>query len=260
MGNEKQYTVYKHTSPSGKVYIGITSLKPADRWRCGYKHSPHFQAAINKYGWENIQHEILATGLTKEAACAMEIELIAQHNATDRRYGYNADLGGFVRGKASEETRRKLSEANRGEKHHYFGKHLSAEHRKKLSESLKGKKMPPRSDQHRRKLSKALTGKHLSAETKQKLSVAHKGRQLSEEHRQKISMGLLGHRVSVDGMRRTTEAKYKPVRCLETGRVFPSIKVAAATTGANPSNISAVCRGQRKHTLGLHFEFVEGVV
>lgn len=29
------YTVYKHTSPSGKVYIGITKKKPEYRWNHG---------------------------------------------------------------------------------------------------------------------------------------------------------------------------------------------------------------------------------
>ena len=39
----------------------------------------------------------------------------------------------------SEETKRKISEATSGEKHHMFGKHLSEEHKKNLSESGKGK-------------------------------------------------------------------------------------------------------------------------
>ena len=29
------YTVYKHISPSGKVYIGITKRKPEYRWNKG---------------------------------------------------------------------------------------------------------------------------------------------------------------------------------------------------------------------------------
>lgn len=29
------YCVYKHTSPSGKVYAGITKLKPKYRWNNG---------------------------------------------------------------------------------------------------------------------------------------------------------------------------------------------------------------------------------
>lgn len=26
------YSVYKHTAPNGKIYIGITSMKPENRW------------------------------------------------------------------------------------------------------------------------------------------------------------------------------------------------------------------------------------
>ena len=54
------YVVYKHTTPSGKVYIGITGLKPERRWRNGngYKDNEHFYRAILKYGWDNIKHEI----------------------------------------------------------------------------------------------------------------------------------------------------------------------------------------------------------
>lgn len=42
------YTVYKHTSPNGKVYIGITKLSVERRWQEGknYKTSSHFNNAI----------------------------------------------------------------------------------------------------------------------------------------------------------------------------------------------------------------------
>lgn len=61
------YTVYKHTSPNGKVYIGITKLSVERRWQEGknYKTSNHFNNAIKKYGWDNIKHEILFTGLSR---------------------------------------------------------------------------------------------------------------------------------------------------------------------------------------------------
>lgn len=45
--------------------------------------------AINKYGWENVQHEIVAFGLSKEQAERMEIDLIASEKANDPKYGYN---------------------------------------------------------------------------------------------------------------------------------------------------------------------------
>ena len=78
----KLYTVYKHTSPSGKVYIGITCRKPEYRWNHGrgYKEidQPLFYRAIKKYGWDNITHEILYSGLQEKDAKNLEISLIKQ--------------------------------------------------------------------------------------------------------------------------------------------------------------------------------------
>ena len=55
--------IYKHTCPNGKSYIGQTyQADPKHRWGkdgSGYGNSI-FGNAIKKYGWENIQHEILA--------------------------------------------------------------------------------------------------------------------------------------------------------------------------------------------------------
>ena len=68
--SDRNYTVYKHTSPSGKVYIGITGIEPEKRWRkgWGYNHNTYFINAVKKYGWDNIKHEIIDTNLTKEEA------------------------------------------------------------------------------------------------------------------------------------------------------------------------------------------------
>lgn len=93
------YTVYKHTCPNGKVYIGITKQKPERRWGahgCGYKENEYFYRAIQKYGWENIKHEIIAEGLTEEEADIMEIDLISKYRANDRSCGYNRHSGGKV--------------------------------------------------------------------------------------------------------------------------------------------------------------------
>lgn len=90
------YTVYKHTTPSGKVYIGTTSKKPEYRWKNGkgYMSNRRFCDAIRKYGWENIEHEVISTGLDKGQAYAMEVELIAKYDATNPAKGYNISIGG----------------------------------------------------------------------------------------------------------------------------------------------------------------------
>ncbi len=139
----KDYEVYIHIFPNGKVYIGITSYGAKERWHSGYgyKKQQMMWRAIQKYGWDNIEHKILFTNLSKEEAEQKEIELIELHKSNQRKYGYNIRRGGeMVSGyKLSEETRKKMSEARKGEKNHLYGKHLTDETRKKLSIAHKGK-------------------------------------------------------------------------------------------------------------------------
>ena len=74
------WSVYKHTFPDDRVYIGITSLSPDDRWKegFGYESQSKFFREIVKVGWDNIKHEIVASGLSEQSARKMERELIAQ--------------------------------------------------------------------------------------------------------------------------------------------------------------------------------------
>lgn len=107
------YIVYKHTTPSGKIYIGITSKKAKYRWGKNgnkYKKNKHFYSAILKYGWENIEHEILFENLTKEEACQKEIELIAYYRSNEREFGYNKSIGGEINMgyHLSDETKKQL--------------------------------------------------------------------------------------------------------------------------------------------------------
>lgn len=131
------YTVYKHTAPNGKVYIGITSRKPEHRWNGGrgYYMNKHFSAAIEKYGWDNMTHEILASGLEKESACEMEKALIRAFNSNDPEFGYNNSSGGEFPNsghKQTEEERARHSAAVKGRK-------MPAEFCEKVSRGKKGK-------------------------------------------------------------------------------------------------------------------------
>lgn len=93
---DNNYIVYKHTAPNGKVYIGITKHHPHERWAngFGYQTQVYFFRAIVKYGWDNIKHEILYSGLSEEEAKTTEIKLISEYKATDVNFGYNIDPGG----------------------------------------------------------------------------------------------------------------------------------------------------------------------
>lgn len=73
--------VYKHTFPNGAIYIGKTDMEPEDRWLdgFGYRNSPMVFKAIVKYGWDNVQHDIIEDNLTHDEAIKLEQELIDEY-------------------------------------------------------------------------------------------------------------------------------------------------------------------------------------
>ena len=100
----KSWTVYKHTFPNGKVYIGITGREPEKRWNNGYGYlarkngkyiQPQIAHAIIQYGWLNVTHEIIACGLSKKEAGEMESSLVSLHKSNNEEFGYNMTDGGF---------------------------------------------------------------------------------------------------------------------------------------------------------------------
>lgn len=143
-----KWSVYIHTCPNGKRYVGITSRPCEDRWRNGhgYRNNKHFYNAIVKYGWENIIHAILYSDLTKGEAQAREMEIIRATKSNNPQFGYNHSCGG--EGKTGFEP--------------------TAETREKIR--------------------KKLIGTHRPDDVRIKLSVAHSGRHLSDEHKAKIRM------------------------------------------------------------------------
>lgn len=129
------YSVYRHISPSGKSYVGI-SCDPEKRWNNGegYAKNLFFYRAIKKYGWESFQHIIIASGLTHSEAEEMEKSIIEEEKLTDRTYGYNIREGGD--GAHSEESKKKMGMARIRNKNSLGCKH-SDESKKKVSEGLK---------------------------------------------------------------------------------------------------------------------------
>lgn len=104
------YTVYRHISPSGKVYVGITKNKPEYRWNKGKgyrKDQLIFYRAIQKYGWGSFTHEILYTGLSEQDAKNIEIHLIKIYKSLN--ISYNITDGGDG-GKGLHNKRKKMSE------------------------------------------------------------------------------------------------------------------------------------------------------
>lgn len=151
-------SIYRHIFPNGKVYIGQTCQKPEYRWNNGrgYKTSPFIFNAINKYGWDSIQHEVLFTGLDQLNADIIEEDLIYYYRQIGK--SYNLANGGSVnRGwKMSEEAKEKLRIIN-------TGRILSDEAKEKIRLSKLGENNPnygkSPSEETRQKISKAMKGK-----------------------------------------------------------------------------------------------------
>lgn len=96
---EKTYCIYKHTNKiNGKVYIGQTCQDPERRWGNGfsaYSHNSHFSSAIQKYGWENFEHEILLNNLNETEMQFWEDYYINFYDACNPDKGYNKMKGGL---------------------------------------------------------------------------------------------------------------------------------------------------------------------
>ena len=241
MKNPKNFwTVYCHTTPSGKRYIGITSKENAEkRWRDGKGYDPEtpFGKAIEKYKWENIQHNILFNDLTEKEAKWLENYLICYYRTfvgfKDDCKGYNCTLGGdgLVGWHPTNETKEKMSESKKGKPSPWKGKHPSEETRRRMSESKKGKPSPkkgiktgkpawnrgiPRDDETRRKISESHKGQipwnigiSPTEETRIKSSESHKGQipwnigiPHKEETKIRISMSKKGKPSNTKGMHR----------------------------------------------------------
>lgn len=223
------YIVYQHKNKiNGKVYIGITSRSPQERWGHNgnnYKSSPYFYNAIKKYGWDNFEHNILYTDLNKEQACQKEQELIVYFKSMDRNFGYNSTSGGeiFIMNK---ETKQKISD--------------------KLIGNTNG------------------AGHPCSKEKRQKISQAQKGRTFTEEHKQKLSEAAKNrHTACSEQKRKQLSQNYpnkKPVYCLELDTVFESVQECSRQLDIPATNISKLCNGRGKTLKGYHLSYYNDTI
>lgn len=245
------YVIYIHRNKiNNKIYVGQTGQQVNQRWRNGkgYVNNPLFYRAIEKYGWDNFDHDIIFTGLDKEQANRLEVEMISLFDSNNPDRGYNLTEGGqgtngyhlteehrkhiseIQTGRLlTEEWKQHISEAVRGENHPFYGKKLSDEHRKHLSESHMGQKS-----------AYGMLGKKHSDETKKKMSEMRMGHETSDETRKKIGM-----------------ANSKAVRCIETGIVYYGAAEAQRQIGCHGSGVSMCCRGNQETCGGYHWEYVD---
>lgn len=270
---EKLYTVYIHTSPSNKAYVGITSMIPEKRWKSGLGYlskgknkeylQPAMANAVLKYSnWNEWEHFIFAEGLPKEKAEHIEQLLIALFKTQDCKYGYNIQNGGSV-DCVSEETKKKMSNSHKGKKQSEesirksaearTGRIVSEETREKMRQSMLGKfdgENNPmfgkhHSEEAKKKMSEAkqgyvtwIKGKHHSEETKKKFSEQRKGRYVGKNHpsaRQIVQCDLDGKFI----------------------RIWEYAKQASDELNILLTCIIACCRGRQKTSGGFKWMYLD---
>lgn len=210
--------VYSITSPSNKVYVGITLTTPKNRFREHIAFSKRGNSnrkisnAFRKYGPDNLKLstlEILEHDVKEELYKALcEREKFHIHNLDTFINGYNCTLGG-------EGTVGLVGELNQ----------------------FYGKKHKPETIQRLREL--ASVRKH-TEETKRKISEAGKGRVHSKE--------------SIEKMKQRKERKQ--VICLDTKETFDSITDCSNYFKITRSDIRKVCEGKRITAHGMKFRYV----
>lgn len=182
---------------NGKMYIG--QKKSTNFLKERYLGSGSLlRKAVKKYGKENFKVEMLCECDSKEELDEMEIYFIKQFDAKNNDNFYNLTPGGesgvggpkFKGHKHTEESKKKISEGNKGANNKFFGKHHNEETKKIMRE--KAKKRKP-----------------VSQETREKLSKIHKGVKFTEEHKRKISEAQKGQNGNNYGKKLSKETKSK---------------------------------------------------
>ena len=98
MIREDGYTVYVHIAPNTKCYVGMTGQPPKRRWNNGngYNSMSKFYSAIKQFGWENFQHIVLASDLTKDEAIQIELQMVQKYDSYNNGYNGSPDGAGYI--------------------------------------------------------------------------------------------------------------------------------------------------------------------
>ena len=153
----------------------------------------------------------------------------------------NTAIGGVGAGTMSKETRKKISEANKGQ--------------------IAWNKGVPCNPQTKIKLSKALSGRITSEETRKKISTKNKGRKMSESAKKKMSISQKGHPDyrSFEGKQNQIKSLSKSIIQLDKNlnviNIWPSAAEANRNLFINKSHINECCHSKRKTAGGFIWKF-----
>lgn len=207
-----------------------------------------FANAILKYGWDAFDHVIIEIVFSEIEADKLEQTLIDKYDSINN--GYNTFIGGNLNHSHTEETKKKISDSNKGRiipenirKSHskvMKNRKLSNETKEKISKSLrkfyKNNKLKKRSKEHSKKISESLKGKYKGENN------SFYGKTHSEETKEKFF--------------------YRKVRCINTGEIFESINMAAAKYNISRSYITRSCSKSDIHDITkgkTEWEYIEDI-
>jgi len=173
------YKIYLITNLiNSKRYIGITKYSLEERFSQHVKRGFILTEAIKKYGKEKFSIELIEEVESAERVYELEIFYIKKYN-TKAPNGYNLTDGGdgIFGWQPSDEYRQECSERakelHKNKKVGMYGKIHNEETKRKMSQASKG--------------NKNCLGRILSEETKLKISASNKGKIISESTKKKIS-------------------------------------------------------------------------
>lgn len=184
------YRIYLRRTPDGKVYIGCTSLSLEDRAKLGYGPTD-FQKAVDNYGWDSIQSEILAETSDADKARELEQKYIDEYDAMNPEKGYNRKNSGY-----SMSTIRRIGMSKATVAYWKNPEHLakmkaaiaesrrSPEYRKKVSDAIKKKW---KTGDYAERVSRSLKERAKNPEIKAAMSEAASARWANESERRKHS-------------------------------------------------------------------------
>lgn len=152
-------------------------------------HSIKLQNSYNKHGIDNFIFEVIEF-CDIESLLKKEQYYIDFFNSYHNGYNCSMDSSNPMLGrKHSEKTKKLMSENNKGENHHFYGKKLSIEHKDKISKAGTGR---VHSEKTKKQIGKSQKGKVISEEQKKLISLNNTGRPCSEETKLKISEAMKG--------------------------------------------------------------------
>ena len=268
--SQSTYSVYIHTTPDGKKYIGSTRQNPIYRWRRGggYKGNTRFHKAILQYGWDEISHEVVASGMDHDTAMNMEIELISKYHTQDHEFGFNVKNGGQSFGDHSDEFIKNIKDRMKGNKYS-SGRKMGKYQAEALRKANVGSKNPSKykgihihTDKTKKIISEKAIERWKDPEKRKRYMESLRdvsgeknpryGSKLSDETKQKIREKAIGRKVSAETRLRESQssAGKRKVTMLDLNgnsiKTFDSIKEAAKYLNATSTNITFACRHRER--------------